>query len=96
MKKRLSALFEKYSYEAVEDVPAPLFLQKTGEKVWIEIEKSEGQVCAENCGLFPPCTPLLCGGEVITKEKIALLQKADNVFGLKENKISVFKTKEEE
>ena len=96
LKKRLSALFEKYSYEAVEDVPAPLFLQKTGEKVWIEIEKSEGQVCAENCGLFPPCTPLLCVGEVITKEKIALLQKADNVFGLKENKISVFKTKEEE
>ena len=96
LKKRLEALFEKYPYIPLEDVPTPVFLQKTGEKEWVEIEKSVGQVCAENCGLFPPCTPLILAGERICEEKIRLLQAADNVFGLKENKISVFKTEEKE
>ena len=95
LQKRLHSLFEKYSYEKVQDVPAPVILQKSGEKEWVSLEKSVGQVCAENCGLFPPCTPLIRLGERITKEKITLLQEADNVFGLQENKISVF-TKENE
>ena len=96
LKKRLTALFEEYPYIPLEDVPAPVFLQKTGEKAWVELEKSVGQVCAETCGLFPPCTPLIQRGEVITEEKIRLLMGADNVYGCKEKKISVFKTKDEE
>lgn len=96
LKKTLTKLFEKYPYKAIESVHAPVFLQKTGKKAWIDIEKSVGQVCAENCGMFPPCTPLLREGEVITEEKIRQLQSADNVFGLRENKISVFQDKEEE
>ena len=96
LKRTLEKLFEKYPFQAIEDVHTPVFSTKTGEKVWIDIEKSDGQVCAENCGMFPPCTPLLRVGEVITKEKIQLLMQADNVFGLRENKISVFQDKEKE
>ena len=95
LQKRLHVLFEKYPYEQVQDTPTPVLLQKSGEKEWIPLEKSIGQVCAENCGLFPPCTPFIRVGERITREKITLLQEADNVFGLQENKISVF-TKENE
>jgi len=96
LKKRLCVLFEKFPYERVKDVPAPVLLQENGETEWIPLEKSIGQVCAENCGLFPPCTPLLRKGERITQEKVRLLQEADNVFGLQENKISVFTKQNEE
>ncbi len=96
LKRTVERLLKKYPYMPIKDVHTPVFLEKTGEKAWIDIEKSEGQVCAENCGLFPPCTPLIRVGEVITREKMALLLRADNVFGIRENKISVFKGKEEE
>ena len=96
LKKRLCSLFEKFPYKRVKDVPAPVLLQENGETEWIPLEKSIGQVCAENCGLFPPCTPLLRKGERITQEKVRLLQEADNVFGLQENKISVFTKQNEE
>ncbi len=58
---------------------------------WVDLEESVGRICAKNCGLFPPCTPLLCAGEPIDREKIELLQKADNVFGVKNGKIAVCK-----
>ena len=58
---------------------------------WVDLEESVGRICAKNCGLFPPCTPLLCAGERIEREKIELLQKADNVFGVKNGKIAVCK-----
>ena len=96
LKKRLAALFETYLYVPVDDVPAPVVFEKTGEKEWVEMEKSIGRICAEFCGLFPPCTPLICVGEVITEEKIRLLQNADNAFGIKGKEISVFKAEEKE
>jgi len=96
LQKRIKKLLEEYPYIPVEDAPTPLFSRKTGKKAWVDIEKSIGQVCAENCGLFPPCTPLLRVGEVITEEKIRLLQAADNVYGVRENQISVFNDTDEE
>jgi arginine/lysine/ornithine decarboxylase len=45
-------------------------------------------------GLFPPCTPLIKNGETITKEKINLLTQANNVFGLVDQKIAVYKKEE--
>ena len=70
--------------------PAPLvFLDADGE--WVVLEKSAGRVCAATCGIFPPCLPLLKEGEKITQEKIELLEKANNVFGLNDGKIFVFK-----
>jgi len=60
----------------------------------VELSQAEGRICAMDAGLFPPCTPLIKRGEVITKEKIDLLQTAPNVYGLVERKITVIKRKE--
>lgn len=100
--ERLSALFEKYPYEedkadAEKDGnrdASPLFLPKSGEREWVDTESATGRVCARTCGLFPPCTPLIGVGETISAKKIALLKNADNVFGLRGNKIEVWKENE--
>ncbi len=86
--KMLEIAFEKYPFEMVQRNPAPLVFKETAGE-WIELTKSENRVCAANCGLFPPCTPLIKKGEMITKDKIELLQKANNVYGLNDNKIFV-------
>ena len=57
---------------------------------WVVLDDAENRVCAGLCGLFPPCVPLFQIGDVITKEKIEKLQKANNVFGLKDGKILTF------
>lgn len=90
--KTLTLLLEKYPYIENERIPAPLVLQKTGEVEWVDLPLSLGKICAEDCGLFPPCTPLLIRGEVITQEKLSLLQSAKKKFGLWQGKIAVFKT----
>ncbi len=59
-------------------------------------EDAEGGICAEECGLFPPCTPLIRVGERVTKAHIELLTKANNVYGLSDGKILLQKTKNEE
>ena len=51
---------------------------------------------AQNCGLFPPCTPLLVCGEEVTEEKIALLKSARHTFGLKNGQIAVWKRAKKE
>lgn len=86
----LETAFEKYPFEPVQRNPAPLVFKETAGE-WIELFESENRVCAANCGLFPPCTPLIKQGEKITKEKIALLQSANNVYGLNEGKIFVYR-----
>ena len=89
--KKLAALFQKYPLTALLEDPPSVYKKAAGETEWTDLGLAEGRVCANMCGLFPPCTPLLVVGEVITKEKIRLLQKAEQVFGLYENKILVFK-----
>ena len=80
--------------ERVDDYDtSPLLLQKNGETEWVDLGKATGRICARTCGLFPPCTPLIQLGERMTAEKIALLQKADNVFGLRGAQVEVFKEK---
>ncbi len=96
LKKRLKALFEQYPYEEIQRTPTPLVLQTTGEKEWVDLARAEGRICAENCGLFPPCTPLILRGERVEREKIERLVRADDVFGVKEGKIAVFKAQKEE
>ncbi len=94
----LNALFLKYPLQAqkdVECVPAPLIFKENGTE-WVEISAAEDRICAQICGLFPPCVPLLSVGERITAEKLLLLQKADNLFGLKDGKICVFKQEKQE
>ena len=88
--KLLERAFEKYPFEPVQRNPAPFVFKETAGE-WVELIKSENRVCAANCGLFPPCTPLIKRGEKITKEKIELLEKAIGVFGLNDGKIYVYK-----
>ena len=94
LKKRLGTLFIEYPYQAKKEtqrIHTPFIFDKNAKTEWMEIEKATGRICAANCGLFPPCTPLIFVGERVAKEKLELLQKADNVFGVKEDKILVFK-----
>ncbi len=76
-------------------IPTPAILQKIDvntEMEWIDIDQAEHRVCGKTCGLFPPCAPLIQRGEIIQKNKIELLKKADNVFGIQGNKILVVKS----
>ena len=52
--------------------------------------EAEGRVCAADCGLFPPCIPLILRGERVGAAQAALLQRAGGTFGLREGKIPVF------
>ena len=89
----LTTAFKKYPFKpetSLQRNPAPLVFKETAGE-WIELSASENRVCAANCGLFPPCVPLVKKGERITKEKIELLQKANNVYGLNDGKIFAYK-----
>ncbi len=94
LKKELKTLFEKYPYEegnTVESVHIPPLFHSNGAKEWVDIEGATGRICALSCGMFPPCTPLICEGERVTEEKVALLKRATNVYGLLDGKILLFK-----
>ena len=97
LENRLKSLFEVYPYtpkKVSQQIRAPLVLDKNAKTEWVELLHAEGKICAASCGLFPPCTPLILPGERVTKEKLDLLKKADNVFGVNENKILVLKEEE--
>lgn len=98
LKKRLETCFVQY--------PLPSFSEKEIKKTsqerqtirtetsanteWIALHTSAGRICARNCGLFPPCSPILRDGDRIFAEHIALLNKAANVYGLQEGRIQVY------
>ena len=56
----------------------------------VPLSKAEGLTCARECGLFPPCVPLIGKGERISKEKLSRLASAANTFGLEGGCILVF------
>lgn len=91
----LDELLKKYPLDKnvkndVERDTSPCILPKDRTTEWVDLTAAAGKICARTCGLFPPCTPLIKMGERITAEKIELLCKADNVFGLCGNKMEVF------
>jgi arginine/lysine/ornithine decarboxylase len=90
LKGLLCDLFAQYPLQD-EPIPAPQVSTVKKETEWVDLDKSQGRVCAGLCGLFPPCTPLFHIGEIIGEEKIRKLQTANNVFGLLNGKISVYK-----
>ena len=94
LKKELAKLFEKYPYSPLkggESAPAPIILEKDVQTEWVELHDAEGKICASDCGLFPPCTPLIKRGERISAEKITLMNQAANTYGLVDHKILVIK-----
>ncbi|MBE7086054.1 MAG: aminotransferase class I/II-fold pyridoxal phosphate-dependent enzyme [Clostridiales bacterium] len=99
----LNELFIKYPLhgskikeKGFQSAPVPFVLDKNANTEWVEMENAVGEICAADCGLFPPCTPLIARGERITEEKINLLHKAGNVFGLSDGKILTVKTPKSE
>ena len=61
--------------------------------IWTRIEESEGKIAKEFVIPYPPGIPVLCGGEVITKEIIRnIVENLNNgitVLGVKEGKIKI-------
>ena len=103
LKTRLTELFVQFpDYEPKKSKkeneldPAPLVFDKNAETEWVDMDGAEGRICANNCGLFPPCTPLILQGERIEKEKLRLMRQANNLFGVQDGKILVLKNKDKE
>ena len=93
LKNSLQGLFEKFPLTETDETEKEENRVEIigGKTEWIPLDNAENEVCAGFCGLFPPCTPLLCRGETISAEKIQLLKKAKHTFGLKNGKIAVWK-----
>ena len=95
--RMLKKAVKRYPYTAiVKDENSHVLLDVSGEIEEIALTDAENRICAKECGLFPPCTPLLKVGERIGKEKIQLLQQANGTFGLVDGKITVWKGDVEE
>ena len=95
--KALSRLLLQFPYtpqKELERIPAPLVFDKNATAEWRKIDECAGKICAGDCGLFPPCTPLIQKGERIEREKLDLIKKANNAYGVWENKILVYKEEE--
>lgn len=61
-----------------------------GETEWIPLSESAGKTCAAECGIFPPCIPLVRCGEIVTADKAERLARANSTFGLSDGKILVY------
>lgn len=53
-------------------------------------QEAVGRVCAQTCGLFPPCMPVLFPGDVVSGDAARRLSGAVSAFGLSDGKIIVF------
>ena len=61
-----------------------------GKTVVLPPAEAVGRTCASDCGLFPPCVPLLFVGDVVSEEAARRLAGAVSAFGLAEGKIIVY------
>ncbi len=94
LKRALAKLLQKYPYiekNPLQRNPAPLLCVQNLPTEWVDLADAAGRICAQACGLFPPCVPLISVGERITEEKIALLLQAVGVYGLTDKKILAVK-----
>ena len=87
--KRLKSLLKKLPRGEVGS-PAPEAGERGARTAWVPLDKAEGRLCAAECGLFPPCVPLVLAGERVSKEAAERLLSANSTFGLKEGNILVF------
>lgn len=60
---------------------------------WCEIEKCEGLVAKESIIPYPPGIPLVCPGEIISKDVIAIVRdyiiNKKSIIGVNNNKIQI-------
>ncbi|MBQ7879044.1 MAG: hypothetical protein IJ317_00180 [Clostridia bacterium] len=93
LRKSVAWLCKRFtpSEKRVQPVHAPLVLLDNGETEWVDLAQAEGRICAIDCGLFPPCTPLIAKGERVLAERVRLLQAAPNIYGIVDGKMSVYK-----
>lgn len=86
--KKLEKLLARLPRGRVEDCASSF--AAIGEKTeYKEPLSAVGKVCARECGIFPPCIPLLRRGERVSAEKAKRLARAKSTFGLKDGKILV-------
>ena len=93
LKKELDRVLQEYPYtpaKKVERVHTPVVFDENTQTEWVDLDEAAGRICAAACGLFPPCTPLICEGERIGEEQIKLL-KQGSTYGLARGKILVVK-----
>ena len=87
--KRLERLLKKLPRGEVR-IPAPEAGKAGARTAWVPLDEAEGRLCAAECGLFPPCVPLILKGERISRAAIERLAAANSTFGLREGNILVF------
>ncbi len=90
--KKLARLLKKLPRGEITQDNAEFSAQSANFEA-VELKNAVGRTCAKECGLFPPCLPLIGEGEVITHEKIDRLLRAKNTFGLSEGNIFVYSEK---
>ncbi len=101
LKREIAKMERKYPYLPIagknkaQRVPTPLVFPKNGQTEWVPLHQAEGKICAADCGLFPPCAPLLLRGERVDQARIEKLT-GGNVYGLWKGKICVFINDSEE
>ena len=61
-----------------------------GNVVLCPLKEAAGKVCACDCGIFPPCMPVVRRGETIGSDAVRRLSEAKNTFGLTDGKIKVY------
>ncbi len=94
LKAALNELFKKYPYEeenTVQTVHPPLVCVENKQTEWVDLQGAAGKICALDCGLFPPCIPLVRAGERVEREKAELLFRAANCYGLVEKRMLIVK-----
>ena len=87
--KKLVRLAARLPRGEIADSP-PVAGMAGGKTVVLPPAEAVGRTCARDCGLFPPCLPLIRRGERVTAESAARLARAANTFGLTDGKIEVF------
>lgn len=86
--KKLVRLVQKLPRGSVEEETENT--NEGGQSVtWVPLNEAEGRVCAQECGLFPPCVPLVLRGQRVSGSAVEKLSRG-NTFGLKEGKICVY------
>ena len=91
--KKLGKLLQGLPRAEVKDGREELF--SAGETAaWVPLSSSIGRVCARECGIFPPCVPVIFQGERVSGQAVKKLACAKNTFGLQDKHILVYGEKE--